>query len=133
MGLEIKDSGDRSVYPTGAVRDNGEGKGRFDLISGQGLLRLARWYEMGAKKYEDRNFEKGMPISRYVSAAMRHAVKYMMGCNDEDHAAACAWNMFAIMHHEFERPEMQDLPRWQGRTSKWIYPLDMGDDGEHYF
>lgn len=126
--LTIKDSGQRDTYQTGAVRDNHSGKGRFDLLSGQGILRLARWYELGAKKYSDRNWEKGMNISRYVDAAFRHLVKYMMGCDDEDHLAAVAWNVFAIMDHEDRLPQMQDLPGWQNRITKWIYKLDYGKD-----
>lgn len=113
----IKDSGERSSYSSGAVRDNHTGKGRYDLMSIQGLLRLARWYESGALKYTDRNWEKGMPISRYCDAAFRHLVKYMAGCDDEDHLAAVAWNVFAIMHHERNNPDMQDLPEWLNRGS----------------
>lgn len=127
MDLKIKDSGERSTYASGAQRDNHKGKGRFDLLSIQGLFRLARWYELGAIKYADRNWERGMNISRYADAAMRHLVKYIAGCDDEDHLAAVAWNVFAIMHHENEIPEMQDLPGWEGRKSKWVYPLDKGD------
>lgn len=128
--LVLKDSGSRNVYPSGAQRDNREGKGRFDLISGQGLLRLSRIYEAGSRKYNDRNWEKGMYISRYVDAAFRHLTKYMLGCDDEDHLAAVAFNIFAIMHHESELPEMQDLPKWQGRKTKWIYDLDLGKNNK---
>ena len=123
----IKDSGERDTYESGAQRDNHEGKGRFDLIPTQPLLRLARHYERGAIKYSPRNYEKGMPISRYVDAAFRHLVKYMAGCDDEDHLAAVAWNVFAIMHHEEKKPEMQDLPDWENRKSKNIIYLDKGD------
>jgi hypothetical protein len=124
FGTHIKDSGERDTYNSGAVRDNHEGKGRFDLISIQGLLRLARWYELGSKKYSDRNWEKGMLISRYVDAAFRHLVKYVAGCDDEDHLAAVAWNVFAIMHHEEKCPEQQDLPEWKDRITKNIIKLD---------
>jgi hypothetical protein len=122
--LKIKDSGERSIYDTGAQRDNHESKGRFDLMSCPALLRLARWYEMGAKKYEDRNWEKGIPVSRCVDAAFRHLVKYVMGCNDEDHLAAVAWNVFAIMFYEYYKKDMQDLPEWKDRETKWNYPVD---------
>jgi hypothetical protein len=128
--LKLKDSGFREVYTSGAQRDNREGKGRFDLIAGQGLLRLSRLYEAGALKYSGRNWEKGMNISRYVDAAFRHLTKYMMGCDDEDHLAAVAFNVFAIMHHESELPELQDLPKWQDRKTKWTYELDLGDKKE---
>jgi hypothetical protein len=122
--MELKDSGNRSTYPTGAQRDNHEDKGRFDLISIQGLFRLARLYEAGAKKYSARNWEKGMSISRYVDAAMRHLAKYLDGWDDEDHLAAVAWNVFSIMHHEEKYPEMQDLPEWKDRKTKWIISAD---------
>ena len=124
---ELKDSGQRSEYPTGAVRDNAEGKGRYDLIPFQGLARLARHYEAGAKKYSDRNWEKGMDISRYTDAAMRHLIKYIAGWNDEDHLAAVAWNVFSIMHHEQKLPQFQDLPMWKNRKSAWIAEEDLGE------
>jgi hypothetical protein len=130
MTLQIKDSGERDTYPTGSQRDNHEGKGRFDLMSAQGLLRLSRWYELGAKKYQPHNWEKGMPVSRYLDGAFRHLVKYMAGCDDEDHLSAAVFNIFAIMHHEYERKEQQDLPGWQGRTTKWVYELDKGDTNQ---
>ena len=94
------DNGKRTQYESGALREPQEGKGRFDLITPYGLMRLARWYELGAKKYADRNWEKGMPWSRYVDSAFRHLVKYMMGDRSEDHLAAIAWNVFALMHYE---------------------------------
>ena len=125
--LKLKDSGERDTYPSGAQRDNGENKGRFDLVSGQGLLRLSKLYEAGAKKYADRNWEKGMNIGRCVSAAMRHLTKYMLGADDEDHLAAVAWNVFAIMFYEANLPELQDLPPWKDRKTKWIYEIDLGD------
>ena len=118
------DNGKRTQYESGALREPQEGKGRFDLITPYGLMRLARWYELGAKKYTDRNWEKGMPWSRYVDSAFRHLVKYMMGDRSEDHLAAVAWNVFALMHYE-ALPERyatyDDLPRYmssQQKTSK---------------
>jgi hypothetical protein len=54
----------------------------------------------------------------------------MMGCDDEDHLAAVAWNVFCIMHHESELPELQDLPKWENRKTKWTYELDLGDKKE---
>lgn len=75
--------------------------------------RLAKWYELGSKKYADRNWERGMPFSRYLDSAKRHLNKYLMGLEDEDHLAAAAWNIFAIMHHEeLNEKELNDLPRY---------------------
>lgn len=118
--IHLKDSGERASYSSGAQRDNSAGKGRFDLIPYQAIMRLARHFEAGARKYSDRNWEKGMDISRYVDAALRHMFKYLAGWNDEDHLAAVVWNCMCIMHHEKNLPHFQNLPAWEGRTSKWI-------------
>jgi hypothetical protein len=123
----VKDSGTREEYETGAVRDNGEMKGAFELIPPQAMFRLALRYEGGAQKYGDHNWEKGIKIGRCFQAAVRHLFMYLAGANDEDHLAAAAWNIFAIMHYEAHKPEMQNLPAWQGRKSKFVYPIDMGD------
>ena len=75
----INDGGERMSYGDGkAIREPSTGKGRFDLVTPFGLMRLAKWYEVGAQKYSDRNWEKGMPFSRYLDSAMRHLVKYIM-------------------------------------------------------
>ncbi len=109
----IQDSGAMEEFVTGAVRDIREGKGRFDLISPFALSRLAKWYEEGAKKYSERNWEKGMDFSRYLDSAFRHLTKFLMGMEDEDHLAAAAWNIFAIMHHqELEEFHLDDLPHY---------------------
>lgn len=47
----IKDSGDRTKFNSGAVRDLGAGKGRCDLLPACALLRLAKHFEAGAEKY----------------------------------------------------------------------------------
>lgn len=94
----MKDSGARQEFVTGSVRDTHEGKGRFDLIPTDAFRRLAVHYENGAKKYGDRNWEKGQPLARYLESAMRHLVGVLEGLTDEDHASAVSWNMFAYIH-----------------------------------
>ena len=86
--MTLKDSGDRTQFGTGAVRDMHGGKGRFDLLPMCVLLRLARHYEAGSAKYGDRNWEKGIPAHSFADSAMRHLVKYMDGQTDEDHLIA---------------------------------------------
>ena len=105
----IDDSGARMSYGD----EKATGKGRFDLITPFGLTRLAKWYELGSKKYSDRNWEKGMPFSRYVDSAFRHLIKFMMGMEDEDHLAAAVWNLLCIIHHqELGQTELDDLPHY---------------------
>lgn len=108
----ISDSGARISYGEGkATREPSAGKGRFDLITPFGLARLARWYELGAQKYEDRNWEKGMPYSRCVDSALRHIDKFLMGMTDEDHLSAAVWNLLCIIHfQECGMDDLNDLP-----------------------
>lgn len=106
----IADSGDRTQFSTGAVRDMHEGKGRFDLLPMCVLLRLARHYENGCLKYGDRNWEKGIPCHSFADSAMRHLVKYMDGWRDEDHLIAAIWNLCGLAWTEEKHPELMDIP-----------------------
>lgn len=49
--MQIKDSGNRKEFNTGAVRDMHEGKGRYDLLPWDAVHELAQHCEEGAKKY----------------------------------------------------------------------------------
>lgn len=117
---QLPDSGMREEYPTGAFRDNPEGKGAYYLISPIALRRLALRMEQGALKYSARNWEKGMYLSRYVDAIIRHTEQLIMGDDNEDHAAAVMFNAMAFMHTEEMMPEMDDLPRYSQLRLQWI-------------
>lgn len=100
-----KDSGQRSEYASGMVRDTEEGKPRFDLLHPLGvpyqeqmLTRFAMLMARGADKYGDRNWEKARgdeELKRYYSSAERHLQQWIAGENDEDHAAAVMFNILA--------------------------------------
>lgn len=107
---EVKDSGQRQEFATGSVRDTAEGKGRHDLVSPLAQIRLARHYENGCRKYGDRNWEKGQPLMRCIDSALRHIYKHIEGQRDEDHLAAAAWNIMAVIHFE-EAIERGLLPK----------------------
>lgn len=148
----IKDSGNRTKFESGAVRDIQEGKGRCDLLPlhvistwlGDSIfgmieqyrnksaydptprstrmvqildafadkhrntvdtcksreryrydlvLEVAKHFEDGAKKYGDRNWEKGIPCDRYIDSAVRHYCKWRAGWDDEPHDRAFIWNI----------------------------------------
>ena len=156
--MEIKDSGARRNFETGAVRDIAEGKGRCDLLplnviasyvsltdkadgvllaisqyiySGDGayirlaldkfkdvvnwdvytmLLEVSKHYEAGAKKYTERNWEKGIPLHCYIDSGVRHYLKYLRGDNDEPHDRAFVWNMLCALWTQKHKPELIDLP-----------------------
>lgn len=103
MFSKVTDSGaPRAEFDTGAVRDAASGKGRFDLIPMYVLKRLAVHYENGARKYADRNWEKGIPLHRYVDSAFRHLAAFMDGDRTEDHLAAILWNVAGYVWTERE-------------------------------
>lgn len=106
----IKDSGERTEFTTGAVRDMHEGKGRFDLLPMCVLVRLAKHYENGCLKYGDRNWEKGIPCHSFADSAFRHLVKYLDGWTDEDHLIAAVWNLCGLAWTEEKHPELMDIP-----------------------
>ena len=48
--MEIKDSGERTRFDTGAVRDMHTGKGRMDLLPWEALVEVSKHCEEGALK-----------------------------------------------------------------------------------
>ena len=119
--FELKDSGKRQEFGTGAVRDTQENKGRYDLISPIALKRLALILQKGMTKYGARNWEKGMPLSRYMDSALRHLNQKLEGNVDEDHVSQAMFNIMAFIHTEemINRgvlpADLNDLPNMMGK------------------
>ncbi len=110
-------------FSTGAVRSETSGKGRFDLIPAYPIRRLAQHYENGARKYADRNWEKGLPLSRYIDSAERHMNAFKDGNRSEDHLAAILWNVAGYMWTERQietgaLPDSLDDVPWEPSTGK---------------
>ena len=106
----IKDSGDRTEFSTGAKRDLHTGKGRMDLLPWDAIMEVSKHCENGALKYGERNVDKGIPVHSFVDSAFRHLAKYMEGWDDEPHLVAAAWNILWAMQTERMYPELQDIP-----------------------
>ncbi len=123
---ELKQSGEKQTFKTGAQRDTQEGKSRPDLISPIFLDRLGILLDKGAAHYGERNWEKGMPLSRFLASAFRHLLAVMDGQEDEDHAIQCAFNLMAFVHTEHcirtgSLPiELDDVPREQNLLKKTL-------------
>jgi hypothetical protein len=108
--FEIKDSGQRQSFDTGAVRDTQEGKPRYDLIPHTALRRIAMHYAKGAKKYNEWNWAMGMEFSRFYASMFRHLQQFAAGDTDEDHLAAICFNALSIMHfQDIEADELDDM------------------------
>lgn len=81
--MNIKDSGERTTFNTGAQRDMHNGV---------------------------HNVDKGIPTSSLLDSAMRHAAKYLDGQEDEDHLLAAAWNLLWAIEMRCKKPECVDTP-----------------------
>lgn len=98
---------------TGAQK--GSKEARFDLIPVGPLTELAELYGFGAKKYADRNWERGYDFSLSYAAMQRHA-NLFWGGEDNDpetkksHLASVAWHAFTMMQLLVTHPEKDDRP-----------------------
>ena len=114
----IEDSGERIFYGTdGGMREPADGKGNMYSLPPAAMLRLSRQYEFGAIKYGQKNYLKGIPVSRFIDSALRHLFKYLDGRDDEDHLSAVAFNILGAMQMENRNPDMQDIEERIGRNT----------------
>jgi hypothetical protein len=97
---KLIDNGERLTFSAGGVREPATGKGRYDLLPGYPIKRLAILYEKGCLKYPSRNWEKGMPLSRCMDSALRHLNQFSSGDRSEDHLTQAVWNLFAYIELE---------------------------------
>lgn len=103
-----------------------EGKLRYDLIPPEALRGLAEVYTIGAKKYSDRNWEKGISYSRLIGALLRHLVDgFMMGEdidpeNKQRHIDSVVWNAVALSTFEARGmgAEFDDIPTRKKKETK---------------
>ena len=120
---KMNDSKKRQTFASGAVRDTDDDKPRPDLVSPFALERLGEWLRLGAIKYEERNWERGIPISRSMASLYRHLLKFQQGVTDEDHLAAIMCNAMFIIHtSEMVRrgvlpPSLLDMPKYRRPSS----------------
>ena len=106
----IEDSGDRTEFATGAVRDMHAGKGRMDLLPWLAIIEVSRHCENGALKYGEHNVDRGIPAHSLLDSGMRHAAKFLSGETDEDHLLAACWNFLWALQMRQTNPDLMDVP-----------------------
>lgn len=86
---------------------------RYDLIPTGPLAEVAKVYTIGAKKYDDRNWELGLKWGRVYGALQRHANAFWSGerldpKDGQHHLASVVWCALALMEYERTHPELDD-------------------------
>ena len=95
-----KGQGEMETNENGVKRESNKNRGRFDLMPYEALEELAKWYEAGAEKYGDRNWEKGISVQDCTNRMARHSAKACNGWMDEGpfaHYVAVIWNAMAAI------------------------------------
>lgn len=103
--MTLHDSGEREKFGKGGVRDTARGKIRFSLVPWGLLRRVAEIFTLGAAKYDDYNWQRGIPISRSIDSFWRHYDKWIREVEDgEDHGAMMIVNiMFMVWTYDAAR------------------------------
>jgi hypothetical protein len=101
-------------------------KNRYDLVPFDALDEVVKVYTLGARKYADRNWEKGISYMRIVAALLRHLFAWVRGeqydqDNGQPHLASVVWNGLALLAYEMRgmnNGEFDDRPRAEFKENK---------------
>ncbi len=90
-----------------------DGKPRHDLIPSYSMNELAKIYTMGAKKYSDWNWSKGMKWSRVLGSLKRHLNYFEQGVDFDDesklhHISHVIWNAVTLLEYYKLAPHLDD-------------------------
>lgn len=93
--------------------EKGQKLARFDLIPAKPLWAVAEHYGKGARKYADRNWERGYAWSLSIGALERHLNLFKQGETlDEEtgspHLAAVVFHALALLEFSETHPELDD-------------------------
>lgn len=105
------------IYLSSEGIKHDQDKLRYDLIPPDALEGFVKILTFGAKKYEDRNWEKGMKWSRLFGALMRHSWAWFRGedldpetgLNHMFHACCCCMFLAAYTQRAHLK-EFDDRP-----------------------
>ena len=127
------------------------GKLRVELVPPEWLFALADVMTQGSKKYEPRNWEKGMKWSTMLGSMKRHIAKFEAGSRYDGkgfdlekgttgchHLAMAAWNALALLTYDLRRKGTNDIPNvgqldlFDSVNAATSHRNDRWDDDERY-
>ena len=87
---------------------NDQEKLRLDLVPIDVLKDVAQVYTIGAKKYDDENWKKGISYKRIYAAVLRHLFEFMElnEIDEEDgqkHISSAIWGLIALNYYSNHR------------------------------
>lgn len=88
------------VFESGAKRDSNENKPFIHNLLGYTRQRFGYHTNLGAMKYGDGNWLKGMPTDQYLESVDRHLASFMEGDRSEDHLSAIIFGIQGCMINE---------------------------------
>lgn len=88
-------------------------KERYDLFPPEALNDIAKIFTYGSRKYDDRNWEKGISWGRIFGAIMRHSWAFWKGEDlDQEsglpHMAHAAWGCIVLLQYMRTKKEFDD-------------------------
>lgn len=107
-----------------------EGKVKYQLLPPYALKQVARVLTFGAEKYEENNWQKGIPWTKLMGSLERHYQDFKAGIDmDEEsglyHLAHAAVNALMLLEYYRIRPELDD--RYKPYMSQKKIVLDVDD------
>lgn len=106
------------LQPTEGVKHD-HGKLRMDLLPMDAIREVAAVMTFGAKKYGDRNWEKGMDWGRLIGAAHRHLSEFQLGVDidhetDLLHTAHAATCLLFLLSYQLRATGNDDRAKLRG-------------------
>lgn len=103
---------DYCSQPTKGVKYD-EGKPRLELIPPEAIIGVGKVLGFGANKYGDRNWQKGIKVTRLVGSLLRHLMAFLAGVDNDkesglphiDHAVC---NAMMIKWMLVNKPDQDD-------------------------
>lgn len=96
--IESKDKS--RIFESGAKRDDNSTKPFIHMLKGYVRQRFGYHLNLGANKYGNGNFLKGIPTEVYLESLDRHLASYMEGDRSEDHLSAIIFGVQGCMLNE---------------------------------